>query len=91
MCVCVCAEWSREMLLEAWMEDPIACCDKCGVVPPSSVICDRPAAPPDTTVLEPQLTTPTSQPQPAPSEIVVSGFVNCASKPVVLGKMMIQN
>lgn len=31
-------EWSREMLLEAWMDDPIACCEKCGVVPPASVL-----------------------------------------------------
>ncbi|XP_074650800.1 ankyrin repeat and IBR domain-containing protein 1-like isoform X2 [Tubulanus polymorphus] len=30
-------EWSREMLLEAWMEDPIECCNKCGVTPPASV------------------------------------------------------
>ena len=28
------------MLLEAWMDDPIACCEKCGVVPPASVIDD---------------------------------------------------
>ena len=28
-------EWSREMLLEAWMTDPIACCQKCGVMPPA--------------------------------------------------------
>ena len=26
--------------MEAWMEDPIACCDKCGVVPPSTVVDD---------------------------------------------------
>lgn len=31
------AEWSREMLLEAWMEDAKACCEKCGVVPPISL------------------------------------------------------
>ena len=30
-------EWSREMLLEAWMEDAGACCDKCGVIPPNTV------------------------------------------------------
>ena len=30
-------EWSREVLLEAWMEDAIACCEKSGVVPPSSL------------------------------------------------------
>lgn len=31
-------EWSREMLLEAWMEDPVQCCEKCGVQPPNSLI-----------------------------------------------------
>ena len=37
--VCVgSTEWSREMLLEAWMDDAIACCDKCGVQPPVSVL-----------------------------------------------------
>ena len=35
-------EWSREMLLEAWMSDPLQCCDKSGVHPPSSVFCDKP-------------------------------------------------
>ncbi len=28
------SEWSRETLLEAWMEDPVACCESCGVTPP---------------------------------------------------------
>ncbi|KAK3082836.1 hypothetical protein FSP39_006705 [Pinctada imbricata] len=35
-------EWSRETLLEAWMSDPLSCCDKCGVIPPPSVFCDKP-------------------------------------------------
>ncbi|XP_013414863.1 uncharacterized protein LOC106176856 isoform X2 [Lingula anatina] len=33
-------EWSREMLLEAWMRDAIVCCEKSGVNPPSSVFED---------------------------------------------------
>ena len=41
-------EWSREMLLEAWIDDPIACCEKCGVVPPSAVVPDRSLQPRDT-------------------------------------------
>ncbi|XP_056009769.1 ankyrin repeat and IBR domain-containing protein 1-like isoform X2 [Ostrea edulis] len=35
-------EWSREMLLEAWMSDPLQCCDKSGVHPPASVFCEKP-------------------------------------------------
>lgn len=35
-------EWSREMLLEAWMTDPKHCCEKSGVHPPSSIFCDKP-------------------------------------------------
>ncbi|XP_061169604.1 ankyrin repeat and IBR domain-containing protein 1-like [Saccostrea echinata] len=35
-------EWSREMLLEAWMSDPLQCCEKSGVHPPASVFCDKP-------------------------------------------------
>ncbi|XP_005093184.1 ankyrin repeat and IBR domain-containing protein 1 [Aplysia californica] len=35
-------EWSRETLLEAWMIDPEACCEKCGVTPPSSLFSDKP-------------------------------------------------
>ncbi|XP_059164030.1 ankyrin repeat and IBR domain-containing protein 1-like [Physella acuta] len=35
-------EWSREMLLEAWMTDPFACCEKCGVTPPATLYCDKP-------------------------------------------------
>lgn len=25
------------MLLESWIEDPVACCEKCGVVPPGGL------------------------------------------------------
>ena len=35
-------EWSRETLLEAWMEDPVACCRKCGVTPPGSLFSEKP-------------------------------------------------
>lgn len=35
-------EWSRENLLEAWMTDPVACCDKCGVMPPPSLFSEKP-------------------------------------------------
>jgi len=28
------AEWSRELLLESWIQDPVACCNKCGVTSP---------------------------------------------------------
>lgn len=38
-------EWSRETLLEAWMTDPFACCEKCGVTPPASLYSDQPILP----------------------------------------------
>ncbi|XP_022243991.1 ankyrin repeat and IBR domain-containing protein 1-like isoform X1 [Limulus polyphemus] len=31
-------EWSRETLLEAWVSDPVACCQKSGVQPPPSAL-----------------------------------------------------
>lgn len=31
------AEWSREVLLEAWILDPVSCCEKSGVVPPANL------------------------------------------------------
>lgn len=31
-------EWSRELLLEKWMRDPIECCQLAGVQPPPSVL-----------------------------------------------------
>ena len=46
--LCMCVEWSREMLLEAWIDDPVACCEKCGVVPPSTVVPDHGLQPRDT-------------------------------------------
>lgn len=35
-------EWSRETLLEAWMENPVLCCQKCGVTPPASLFSETP-------------------------------------------------
>ncbi|XP_002734676.1 ankyrin repeat and IBR domain-containing protein 1-like [Saccoglossus kowalevskii] len=37
-------EWSRENLLEAWMRDPIATCEKAGVKPPTDFSVDMMAA-----------------------------------------------
>ncbi|GAB6029004.1 hypothetical protein CHUAL_004792 [Chamberlinius hualienensis] len=31
-------EWSRETLLENWIKDPVECCEKAGVHPPSSAL-----------------------------------------------------
>lgn len=31
-------EWSREVLLEKWMKDPVECCKQAGVQAPSSVL-----------------------------------------------------
>lgn len=36
--LCIYSEWSRELLLEKWMKDPIECCQLAGVQPPSSVL-----------------------------------------------------
>jgi len=33
-CQLAVAEWSRELLLESWIQDPVACCNKCGVTSP---------------------------------------------------------
>lgn len=30
--------WSKEALLQDWIDDPIKCCEKCGVLPPTSVL-----------------------------------------------------
>ncbi|XP_052236052.1 ankyrin repeat and IBR domain-containing protein 1-like [Dreissena polymorpha] len=35
-------EWSREMLLDAWMADPVSCCEKSGVTAPASLFSDKP-------------------------------------------------
>lgn len=40
------SEWSRETLLESWMKDPIVCCEKSGVAPPSCIYDSMAAAPP---------------------------------------------
>ncbi|CAD5126134.1 DgyrCDS14303 [Dimorphilus gyrociliatus] len=39
-------EWSRETLLESWMKDPILCCEKSGVAPPSCIYESMATAPP---------------------------------------------
>lgn len=31
-------EWSREMLLEMWMKDPLLCCEKARIRPPTSAL-----------------------------------------------------
>lgn len=30
-------EWSREVLLEAWIQDAVSCCEKSGVTPPANL------------------------------------------------------
>ncbi|KAL5005870.1 hypothetical protein ScPMuIL_017028 [Solemya velum] len=37
-------EWSRQTLLETWMSDPVLCCEKSGVYPPSSLFSEKPEA-----------------------------------------------
>lgn len=34
MCI---VEWSREVLLEAWIVDPVKCCEISGIVPPENL------------------------------------------------------
>ncbi|XP_041374912.1 ankyrin repeat and IBR domain-containing protein 1-like isoform X2 [Gigantopelta aegis] len=38
-------EWSRETLLESWMTNPFACCEKSGVTPPQTLFNERPDVP----------------------------------------------
>lgn len=38
MFICHVQEWSREMLLEKWMRDPVDCCQAAGVQAPNSVL-----------------------------------------------------
>ncbi|XP_046380179.1 ankyrin repeat and IBR domain-containing protein 1-like isoform X2 [Haliotis rufescens] len=35
-------EWSREALLESWMTDAFACCERCGVTPPATLFSEKP-------------------------------------------------
>ncbi|XP_025093474.1 uncharacterized protein LOC112563582 isoform X2 [Pomacea canaliculata] len=60
-------EWSRETLLEAWMDNPVVCCEKCGVTPPSTLFSDKP-----------QVQESLASPLPSPSHASVhSGDVEC--------------
>ena len=36
-----CLEWSKETLLQAWIDDPIRCCEISGVNPPLSLLHER--------------------------------------------------
>ncbi|XP_045177754.2 ankyrin repeat and IBR domain-containing protein 1-like [Mercenaria mercenaria] len=56
-------EWSREMLLDAWMSDPVACCEKSGVTPPANLFSEKP-------VVAESLSTPTMTHPP-------SSFAEC--------------
>ncbi|XP_071144243.1 ankyrin repeat and IBR domain-containing protein 1-like [Mytilus edulis] len=49
-------EWSREILLEAWMTDPKACCEKSGVIPPPSVYSEQPHVQHSLSSIEPVMT-----------------------------------
>ncbi|CAC5423953.1 ANKIB1 [Mytilus coruscus] len=49
-------EWSREILLEAWMTDPKACCEKSGVIPPPSVFSEQPHVQHSLSSIEPTMT-----------------------------------
>lgn len=34
-------EWSKESLLQAWIDDPVRCCEISGVNPPLSILHER--------------------------------------------------
>ncbi len=59
-------EWSREALLEAWIQNPTECCEKCGVKPPENL--DSFAEEHKLTSLEPKQLTPQEE------QIVVRTF-----------------
>ncbi|CAG2230784.1 ANKIB1 [Mytilus edulis] len=46
----------REILLEAWMTDPKACCEKSGVIPPPSVYSEQPHVQHSLSSIEPVMT-----------------------------------
>ena len=52
-------EWSREMLLDAWMSDPLHCCEKSGVTPPSNLFSEKP-------IVAESLSSPTQTDAPNP-------------------------
>jgi len=51
------------MLLESWMSDPMACCEKAGVTPPPSLFSDKPQ-------VQESLTSPTTSEPPSPDTMV---------------------
>ncbi|XP_038072929.1 ankyrin repeat and IBR domain-containing protein 1-like [Patiria miniata] len=53
-------EWSREALLECWIQNPEECCEKCGVKPPENL--DRFAEEHKLSSLEPKPVTPQEEP-----------------------------
>jgi len=65
-------EWSREMLLEAWIDDPVACCEKCGVVPPSAIMPNHSLQPRDS-----DAGSAFSLPLPLPQFVVGCVCINC--------------
>ena len=38
---CCLSEWSKESLLQSWIDDPIRCCEISGVNPPLSILHER--------------------------------------------------
>lgn len=52
-------EWSREMLLDAWMSDALACCEKSGVTPPANLFSEKP-------IVAESLSSPTQTDAPNP-------------------------
>ena len=57
------SEWSREMLLDAWMSDALACCEKSGVTPPSNLFSEKP-------VVAESLSSPSQTDAPNPFAVV---------------------
>ena len=53
------SEWSREMLLDAWMSDALSCCEKSGVTPPVNLFSEKP-------IVAQSLSTPTQTEAPNP-------------------------
>ncbi|CAG5115366.1 unnamed protein product [Candidula unifasciata] len=74
-------EWSREMLLESWMNDPVACCEKCGVTPPSTLFSDKPQVQEDLASPLPSPSHKSPSPQDAECNICANTFL-IADEPV---------
>jgi len=71
-------EWSREMLLDAWMTNAVACCEKSGVSAPANLFSDEP-------VVAESLSTPTMTTPPSAFAEVIYIYTTTEFVPLWIG------